>query len=144
MTPVALWNFVPLLLGLFAAQPATVEQSVTRLIIQDEVILRVPVQPHPLFPDIEWVEKKGPKCIPAAAIQRALLSGSSQVDFIMLNRTRIRAQFDEGCPALDFYGGFYLQPEDERVCVHRDAVHSRMGGSCEIERFKQLVPKVRR
>ena len=144
MTPVALWNFVPLLLGLFAAQPATVEQSVTRLIIQDEVILRVPVQPHPLFPEIEWVEKKGPKCIPAAAIQRALLSGSSQVDFIMVNRTRIRAQFDEGCPALDFYGGFYLQPEDERVCVHRDAVHSRMGGSCEIERFKQLVPKVRR
>lgn len=144
MTPVALWNFVPLLLGLFAAQPATVEQSVTRLIIQDEVILRVPVQPHPLFPEVEWVEKKGPKCIPAAAIQRALLSGSSQVDFIMVNRARIRAQFDEGCPALDFYGGFYLQPEDDRVCARRDAVHSRMGGSCEIERFKQLVPKFRR
>ena len=144
MTPVAIWNFVPLLLGLFAVQPATVEQSVTRLIIQDEVILRVPVQPHPLFPDIEWVEKKGPKCIPAAAIQRALLSGSSQVDFILANRARIRAQFDEGCPALDFYGGFYLQPQDDRVCVHRDAVHSRMGGSCSIERFKQLVPKFRR
>ena len=68
-----MWNFVPLLLGLFAAQPATVGQSVTRLIIQDEVILRVPVQPHPLFPDIEWIEKKGPKCIPAAAIQRLAL-----------------------------------------------------------------------
>lgn len=135
---------MPLLLGLFAVQPATVEQSVTRLIIQDEVILRVPVQPHPLFPDIEWVERKGPKCIPAAAIQRALLSGPAQVDFILVNRTRIRAQFDEGCPALDFYGGFYLQPEDERVCIHRDAVHSRMGGSCAIERFKQLVPKFRR
>jgi hypothetical protein len=139
-----MWNFVPLLLGLFAVQPATVEQSVTRLIIQDEVILRVPVQPHPLFPDIEWIEKKGPRCIPAAAIQRALLSGSAQVDFILVNRARIRAQFDEGCPALDFYGGFYLQPQDERVCAHRDAVHSRMGGSCAIERFKQLVPKFRR
>jgi hypothetical protein len=125
-------------------QPGIVEQSVTRLIIQDEVILRVPVQPHPLFPDIEWIEKKGPKCIPAAAIQRALLSGSEQVDFIMANRVRIRAQFDEGCPALDFYGGFYLQPQDERVCAHRDAVHSRMGGSCTIERFKQLIPKFRR
>ena len=53
-----MWNFVPLLLGLFAVQPATVEQSVTRLIVQDEVILRVPVQAHPLFPEIEWVEKK--------------------------------------------------------------------------------------
>ena len=139
-----MWSFVPLLLGLFGMQPGTVEQSVTRLIIQDEVILRVPVQPHPLFPDIEWIEKKGPKCIPAAAIQRALLSGSEQVDFIMANRVRIRAQFDEGCPALDFYGGFYLQPQDERVCAHRDAVHSRMGGSCTIERFKQLIPKFRR
>jgi hypothetical protein len=139
-----MWNFVPLLLGLFAAQPGTVGQSVTRLIIQDEVILRVPVQPHPLFPDIEWIEKKGPKCIPAAAIQRALLSGSEQVDFVMANRVRIRAQFDEDCPALDFYGGFYLQPQDERLCAHRDAVHSRIGGSCTIERFKQLVPRFRR
>ena len=139
-----MWNFVPLLLGLFAAQPATVGQSVTRLIIQDEVILRVPVQPHPLFPDIEWIEKKGPKCIPAAAIQRALLSGSEQVDFVMANRVRIRAQFDEDCPALDFYGGFYLQPQDERLCAHRDAVHSRIGGSCTIERFKQLVPRFHR
>jgi hypothetical protein len=139
-----MWNFVPLLLGLFAVQPATVEQSVTRLIIQDEVILRVPVQPHPLFPDIEWIEKKGPKCIPAAAIQHALLSGSEQVDFILANHARIRAQFDENCPALDFYGGFYLQPRDALLCAGRDAVHSRMGGSCAIERFKQLIPKFRR
>jgi hypothetical protein len=139
-----MWNFVPLLLGLFAVQPATVERSVTRLIIQDEVILRVPVQPHPLFPDIEWVEKKGPRCIPAAAIQRALLSGSEQVDFVLANHARIRAQFAEGCPALDFYGGFYLQPQDDRLCAHRDAVHSRMGVSCAIEGFKQLIPKFRR
>ena len=144
MTAGAIWNFVPLLLGLFAAQPGTVGQSVSRIIIQDEVILRVPVQPHPLLPDFEWVEKKGPKCIPAAAIQRALLSGSEQVDFILANRARIRAQFDEDCPALDFYGGFYLQPQDERLCAHRDAVHSRIGGSCTIERFKELVPKFRR
>jgi hypothetical protein len=139
-----MWNFVPLLLGLLAVQPATVEQSVTRLIIQDEVVLRVPVQPHPLFPDIEWIEKKGPRCIPAAAIRRALLSGSEQVDFILANHARIRAQFDEGCPALDFYGGFYLQPQDERLCAGRDAVHSRMGGTCAIERFKQLIPRFRR
>jgi hypothetical protein len=134
---------LPLLVGLLAAQPDTVGQTVTRLIVQDEVILRVPVQPRPLVPEFEWVEKKGPKCIPAAAIQRALLSGPEQVDFILVNRARIRAKFDEDCPALDFYAGFYLQSEDERVCAHRDAVHSRIGGSCRIERFKQLVPKVR-
>jgi len=144
VTAGAAMNFVPLLLGLFAAQPATVSQSVTRLIEQDEVILRIPVQARPLLPEFEWVEKKGPKCIPAAAIQRALLSGSEQVDFILFNHARIRAQFDENCPALDFYGGFYLQPRDERLCAHRDAVHSRIGSSCTIERFKQLMPKFRR
>jgi hypothetical protein len=143
VTAAAFWSLMPLLLGLFAAQPGVVSQSVTRLIVQDEVILRVPVQARPLFPDIEWIEKKGPKCIPAAAIQHALLSGSEQVDFIMVNRARIRAQFDEDCPALDFYGGFYLQPQDERLCAKRDAVHSRIGGSCTIARFRQLVPKLR-
>ena len=137
------WKLVPLLLGLIGAQPGAVGQSVTRLIIQDEVILRVPVQPRPLLPEIEWVEKKGPKCIPSAAIQRALLSGPEQVDFILANRARIRAQFDEDCPALDFYGGFYLQPADDRLCARRDAIHSRIGGSCTIERFKQLIPKLR-
>jgi hypothetical protein len=139
----AFWNVVPLLLGLFAAQPAAVGESVTRLIIQDEVIMRVPVQPRPLMPDIEWVEKKGPKCVPIATIRRALLQGSEAVDFILANHSRIRAQFDEDCAALDFYGGFYLQPQDDRLCAGRDAVHSRMGESCTIERFRQLVPRFR-
>jgi hypothetical protein len=144
VTAGSFWNIVPFLLGLFGAQPGAVGESVTRLIVQDEVILRVPVQPRPLLPEFEWVEKKGPKCIPAAAIQRAMLSGSEQVDFVLANHARIRAQFDEDCPALDFYGGFYLQPRDERLCAGRDAIHSRIGGSCTIERFKQLVPKLRR
>ena len=80
---------MPLLVGLFGAQPAQVGQTVTRLIVQDEVILRVPVQPRPLLPEIEWIEKKGPKCIPAGEIQRALLSGSEQVDFVLANHARI-------------------------------------------------------
>ena len=131
-----------MLLGLFAVQPGPV-QSVTRLIVQDEVILRVPVQPRPFLPEMEWVERKGPKCIPAAMIRRALLSGPEQVDFVLANQRRVRAQFDEDCPALDFYGGFYLQPQDELLCARRDAIHSRMGGSCTIERFKHLLPKFR-
>lgn len=135
---------LPLLLALFAAQPQMMEQSVTRLVIQDEVILRVPVLPRPVMPELKWEERKGPKCIPSAAIQRALLSGSGQVDFILAGRGRIRAQLDEDCPALDFYAGFYLQPQDDRLCAGRDVIRSRMGGSCTIERFKQLVPKFRK
>ena len=144
MIPGTILNFVPLLLGIFAAQPGMVQQSVSRLVVQDEVILRVPVAPHPPLPGVAWEERKGPKCIPTAAIQRALLSGSEQVDFVLTGRGRMRAELDEDCPALDFYGGFYLQPEDQQVCAGRDAIHSRMGGSCTIERFKQLIPHLRR
>jgi hypothetical protein len=132
-----------MLIGIFAGQPGAVQQSVTRLVVQDEVILRVRVIPRPLVQPIVWVERKGPKCIPVGAIRRALLSGPEQVDLILASRARVRAQFDEDCPALDFYGDFYLQPQDGRLCAGRDAVHSRIGGSCTIERFKLLVPKVR-
>jgi hypothetical protein len=143
VTPGTFFGLLPLLLAIFAVQPGATQQSVTRLVIQDEVILRVPVLTRPLMQQLEWVERKGPKCIPTAAIRAARLSGPEQVDFILVNRARIRAQFEEDCPALDFYGGFYLQPEDQRLCAGRDAVHSRIGGSCTIERFKQLVPKLR-
>jgi hypothetical protein len=138
-----IWKLMPLLLGLFGGEPGVVGQSVTRLMVQDEVILRIPVQPRPLIPEIDWIEHKGPKCIPAGAIRRVLLSGPSQVDFVLADRARVRAQFDEDCPALDFYGGVYLQTADDRLCVRRDAVQSRIGGSCTIERFRQLVPKLR-
>jgi hypothetical protein len=139
-----IWGVLPLLLGLITAQPAAVGEAVTRLIIQDEVILRVPVQPRPLMPQLDWIERKGPRCIPIAELRGALMSGAQQVDFVLANHARIRAELDEDCPALDFYGRFYLQSDDDRLCAGRDAIHSRMGGSCTIERFKQLVPKVRR
>ena len=138
-----IWKLWPLLLGLLGGEPGVVGQSVTRLMVQDEVILRIPIQPRPLLPEIDWIEHKGPKCIPAGAIRRVLLSGPTQVDFILENRARVRAQFDEDCPALDFYAGVYLQTADDRLCVRRDAVQSRIGGSCTIQRFKQLVPKLR-
>lgn len=143
MTPATFITVLPLLIGVYAAEPGAEGAGVSRLVVQDEVILRIPIQPRPMRPRFEWHEKKGPKCIPAGAIRRAFLSGPEQLDFVLADRSRIRAEFDEGCPALDFYGGFYLQPEDERVCARRDAVHSRIGGSCRIERFRRLVPRFR-
>ena len=131
-----------MLFGILAWQPG--ETNVSRLVVQDEVILRIPVQPHSIAPQFDWVEKKGPKCIPAAAIRRLSLSGDEQVDFILSGGGRVRAKFDENCPALDFYGGLYLEyGRDQRICAKRDAIHSRMGGSCEIRRFRLLEPKVR-
>ena len=143
MTPATLISLIPLFLSLAAMQPAAMQQAVTRVVIQDEVIMRVPVEPRPMGPRFEWIERKGPKCVPISAIRGALLSGPGQVDFVFGRRTRVRAELDEDCPALDFYGGFYLQPQDDRLCARRDAIHSRMGGSCTIERFSLLEPKLR-
>ena len=140
VTPISFISLLPALLGLFAVQSGGIGQSVTRLVGDDEMILRVPVQPRPMQRR-EWMGRKGPKCIPVGAIGRALLSGSDRVDFVLLNRRRIRAEFEDRCPALDFYGGLYLRTDDGRLCAGRDAVHSRMGGSCTIGRFRQLVPK---
>ncbi len=129
-----------MLLGIFAVQPGAVEQGVTRLVVQDEIILRIPIQPRPLRP-FQWEERKGPKCVPVNQLRGALLSGPESVDFIFNNRARIRAHFDEDCLGLDFYRGFYVQPKGDRLCAGKDAIYSRMGTSCTIERFKSLVPK---
>src|SRR5256885_14392381 len=104
---------MPLLLGLLGAEPGAVGQSVTKLIVYDGVILRVPVAPRPLLPEIDWIEQKGPKCIPAGAIRWAVLSGPSQVDFILAHPVRGRAQLREDCPALHFFGGPYPPPRGD-------------------------------
>ncbi len=126
-----------------SADAAADQQGVRRMVIRDELILRIPVRPRP-SPAIEWKERKGPKCIVASRIGGAMLSGPSSIDFIMRDRSRVRAQLDNECPALDFYGGFYLQPDDERICAKRETVHRRDGGSCSIERFRSLVPQLKR
>ena len=135
--------FLSLLPAIFGFAAANQSDEVRTLVVQEEVIMRIPVRPRPVRP-FDWEEKKGPKCIPAGAIRRAMLSGREQVDFVLADRSRVRAQFDDDCKALDFYGGFYLQPQDERLCADRDSVHSRMGGSCRIERFRRLEPRIKR
>jgi len=114
---------------------------VRRIVIHDEVIWRIPVRPR-LFPTLEWKEHKGPKCLAAADVSGAMLSGNSSIDFMMRDGRRFRAEMDSECPALDFYGGFYLQPEDDQICARREEVRSRAGGSCMIERFRRLEPKL--
>lgn len=144
MSPSLTLYLLPALAGMLAAEPGGNGGAVTRLVGQDEVIWRVPVAPRPMQQRISWIErKKGPKCISTRAIRRAMLSGPGTVDFILADRTRIRAKFDSDCPALDYYGGLYLEPEDALLCARRDTINSRMGGSCEIKRFKLLMPKLR-
>ena len=111
------------------------------MVIRDEVIISIPIRPRPRQ-NIEWIEKKGPKCIDAGQLAGASWSGPLSIDFLLRDRTRIRAIMDDECPALDFYKGFYLQPDDARVCAKRETIRKRDGGTCRIERFRRLVPQL--
>ena len=142
MILLSILGLFPALFGL-TADPPPEPQVVRRMVIRDEVILRIPVRPHP-SPAVEWKESKGPRCLDADRLAGAMLSGPSSIDFVLRDRRRFRAHMDSECPALDFYGGFYLQPDDERLCAKRDFVRSRVGGSCRIERFRALVPQLKR
>ncbi len=141
MTLLALLGLFPALFAM-AGDPPPRQQEVRRVVIHNEVILRVPVRPRPARP-IDWAEKKGPKCVRSDHIAGAMLSGPSSIDFVLRNRQRVRAVMDDECPALDFYDGFYLQPDDDRICAKRETVRVRSGGSCRIERFRLLVPQAR-
>ena len=136
-----------LLLSLFPAMfgfaSAAQSDEVRTLVVEREVIMRIPVRARPVRP-FAWEEKRGPKCIEAANIRGAALSGRETVDFLLFDHTRLRAQLSEDCPALDFYNGFYVTPEKGKLCARRDEIHSRIGRSCTIERFRRLLPKASR
>ena len=138
-------GLVGLLTALLAgseAAPAPSERART-MTVEERLIIRIPVAPRPRI-RIRWEEEKGPKCLPAESIARAFLSSPDSVDFLMRNRQRIRARLDSDCDGLDFYGQLYLLPDDGRICARRDVIRSRVGGSCRIDRFRTLVPKVER
>ena len=90
------------------------------------MIFRIPIRPG-VAAAVEWIEQKGPKCIRANMLAGAMLSGPSSIDFVLRNRSRVRAVMDDECPALDFYRGFYLQPDDDYVCAKRETIRSGSG-----------------
>lgn len=114
-------------------------------------VVRIPLRPlvslpMPLpRPVAEWKESRGARCVSPGQIAAATVNGPRTVDFILRDRTRLRAKLQNNCPALDYYSGFYLKPNaDGKVCSDRDAVHARSGGACEIDAFRKLTPRARR
>ena len=141
MTLLAFLGLIPALLGLAQDPPSSQPPAVRRVWIRDELVISIPIRPRP--PQrVDWIEKKGPKCIGTEQLAGAMWSGPSSIDFVLRDRSRIRAVMDDECPALDFYRGFYLQPDDERICAKRETIRSRVGGTCRIERFRRPVPQV--
>jgi hypothetical protein len=121
------------------AQAPAPDSGVRVMTVEQRLIVRVPVSPRAIK-RLRWEEREGPRCIPVRAIAGAHLAGENGVDFLLRNRQRVRARLDSDCAGLDFWDGFYMQPENQMICAGRDVIRSRVGGSCEIRRFHLLVP----
>jgi hypothetical protein len=126
---------------------AAMQFDFAQVTIQRRVIIRVPAMtvpaaPVPVARPIVWREIKGPKCVPMSLLAGASFTKADSVDLFLRGGRRMRAELDDRCPALDYYSGFYLAPtSDGMVCGNRDTIHTRSGGKCGIERFREMVPK---
>lgn len=117
--------------------------ELAQLTVRQRLIVRVPrMAPVPPPAPVRWVEKKGPKCIPAADLAGALVSERNRLDLVLRGGRRVRAELEDECHGLDFYRGFYVKPAaDGLVCADRDAVRARGGDKCPIDRFRLLEPR---
>lgn len=135
-----------LLAAITSATPRVDGTEFAQLTIQQRVVIRVPIAPMAMTEaaprPLRWTEKKGPKCLAASNLAGAVVSGPSLIDIYLRGGSRMRAQLDKQCDAIDLRFGFYIRPNpDGQVCADRDTIHARTGGTCEIERFRTLVPE---
>lgn len=123
--------------------------TIAQVSVRERIIIRVPklppralraangriVPPKP----IAWKESKGPRCLALRSLAGAAIASPSSVDLVLRGGARYRAKLERGCPALDFYRGFYLKPNrDGQVCADRDMLHDRSGNQCEVAVFRTL------
>lgn len=141
-----------MLLALAPAASAQIERfdrmELAQLSIHQRIVIRIPRvlgRRHDArddFAEQRWTTKKGPKCVPMGVLEGAVITGTDSVDLLVADGTRLRAEFDDDCPALDFYSGLYVKgTADGLVCADRDSIRSRSGSACQIERFRRLVAK---
>lgn len=136
MPAVTVGTIVALLLAGSGGGPVMFAQ----LTIRQQLIIRVPSRVRPPADPVQYREKDGPKCIPASDLAGAQVSNYG-VDLLLKGGRRVRARLASDCPPLDYYSGFYIrQGLDGQVCEDRDSIRVRSGGSCEIERFRKLIP----
>ena len=124
-----------------AQAPPSPPPGYGQVIVREQIVVRITRGPATVALDASagWKERKGPKCVAARALAGALVSSASSVDFLMRDGSRVRARFENDCPALGYYYGFYISPNpDGQVCAERDAIRSRIGGQCDIHRFRTL------
>lgn len=128
-----------------AAQPAPAAeasasdstQTVRRVRVRGQMIVRVPVRPRRASP-IRYRLAEGPECLDTDQLAGALIAGKRELDFVMKDRSVMRVSMERSCPSLDFFSGFYLRPEDDRLCMRRDSIRTRMGEECGIAAINRI------
>jgi hypothetical protein len=142
------WGAAALLLLVGAAPPPPADaqpEDYAQLVIREQIMVRIQPARPPAAAPVQWKEGKGPKCVAAKAILGAAAIDEDSVDLVLRDRTRVRAKLDNSCPALDYYYGFYIRPNaDGMICADRDAIRSRVGGECGIDRFRSLEAVARK
>ena len=118
--------------------------------IQSRVVIRVgpaaPVRRTQMMADLprrpmntRFEEVEHGNCIDAESVAGVQPTNDNRLLFYTEEDILV-ARLEEGCSARAFYAGFFVErSEDERICVSRDRLQSRAGGSCEIEEFTRLV-----
>lgn len=137
------WGAAALSLLFFGGADEPRGEQYAQVTVRQQIIVRIPQGLRQISPAgasmIEWREGRGPRCVASNAIVGATLLSQNSVDLILRNNSRVRAQLEDDCPALDYYHGFYVAATpDGQICSDRDVIRSRMGGQCEIERFRSL------
>jgi hypothetical protein len=129
-----------LLLSAQSASPSATQFA--QVIIRNQIIIRtIRINPPPSASsmNMQWKERRGPRCVQPQTISGAAQLGQRSVDLLLRNGSRLRARLASSCPALDYYDGFYITPgKDGLICADRESIRSRAGGECEIDAFRAL------
>lgn len=80
-------------------------------------------------------------CVDVRRVAAAQVFGDASVELTLQGGRRWRLYFEQACPALSFYDGFYYRrAEQGRLCAGRDAIIARSGGECAIASIMPVKP----
>lgn len=115
-----------------------------------ERIQTVPPAAHAVAPPPQRVRPVPPAagraaCVDVRRVAAAQVFGDASVELTLQGGARWRLYFEQACPALSFYDGFYYRrAEQGRLCAGRDAIIARSGGECAIASIIPIKPLKRR
>ncbi|WP_299193094.1 hypothetical protein [uncultured Erythrobacter sp.] len=85
-------------------------------------------------------EREMERCLPVNRISGVQTGTGNRLLLFMRDQRIISINLERACRAREFYSGFYVERSDDgQLCVDRDALQSRSGAKCDIERMSQLV-----